>query len=447
MENTGLTPHKELHDFNKSATIDGEGFYPKPSWMLNESVFDTTWVIARTGHALAGNQNLSGNLTFARKVSHSELLTDKINQPLLKDVRNSLLYLNTKGKITRSERTGDILKTACHLILHANELQDLKSLNPIRSLTEISFEHIKSYLLSFKVERSDFDKCLDIILKRWNSKSEIDWDLLIQSTTLTNRQFESLKDKLIKYLGSHHEGFSAEAGYTPQYPNACVIEFDIDRDLAPKAKTISNEISKIHALYTARPSQKYKFRHAAQKLFSSGYTIFDEMVEPKKTPLMTVEIALHTLSSALHFARTYGPPLREYISSLHKAEKVLIDSNGARAHSNNFIEYQRVAFENTDIPDAFNDLNLIAWRHRGEFDPYQNDFSDGISVAIAIRLYIASVWILIASFSAARTTSLLTLRRDCFVQSPIDGLFDLILRIPKSSERWELEEIHRPIPG
>lgn len=446
MENTGLSPHKELHDPNKSATIDSMDCYPKPTWMLNESILDTTWVMGKTGHALEDNQNLTQHLSFAREVSHNELLTDKINQPLLEDVRNSLLYLNTKGKITRAGRTSDILRTACHLILHANELQGLKNQKPIRSLTEISFEHVKDYLLSFKVEKYDFDKCLDIILKRWNSKSEIDWDLLRSSITQTTRRFESLKNKLIKYLENHHEGFKSESGYTTQYPNAFLIEFDIDHNLVPKVKTISNEISKLHALYTARPSQKYKFRHAVQKLFSSGYTIFDEMVEPQKTPLMPVKTALHTLSSALHFARTYGPSFREYLSSLSKAEKALIDSNGVREQIYNLRKYQRIAFESTPIPAPLNDLNITSWHYENDLDLYKNDFSDGIPVGIAVRLYIASIWMLIASFSAARTTSLLTLRRSCFVQSPIDGLFDLILRIPKSSERWELEEVHRPIP-
>ena len=173
MENTGLPPYKELHDPNKSATMNKVDSYPKPSWMMNESVFDTTWVIAKTGYALEDNQNLTRNLTFAREVSHNELLTDKINKPLLEDVRNSLLYLNTKGKITRAERTGDILKTACHLIFHANELQKLKNQKPIRTLAEISFEHVKDYLLSFKVERLDFDKLLEIILNHWNSKGDI----------------------------------------------------------------------------------------------------------------------------------------------------------------------------------------------------------------------------------------------------------------------------------
>ncbi|RZQ53757.1 hypothetical protein C1E23_07780 [Pseudoalteromonas phenolica] len=446
MENTGLTPYKELYDSKQPNTLSDSDSYPKPTWMLNKSVFDTTWVMGKTGHSLEGNQNLTQAISFARPISQNELLTDKINQPFLEDIRNSLLYLNTKGKITRAERSADILRTACHLTLHANELQAQKKQNPIRSLMEISFDHVIDYLQSFKVERNDFDKCLNIILERWNSKDEIDWDLLKKSVMLTTRQFESLKDKLVKYLENHQEGFRPELGYIAQYPNACVNEFNIDHDLAPKAKTISNEISKIHSLYTARPSQKHKFRHNVQKLLSSGFTIFDELIEPEKTPLMPVQIALHTLSSALHFVRTYGPSLREYLSSLSKEEKALIDSNGVKKLVENLRGYQRMAFESTPIPSPLNDLNITSWHHNSELELYKNDFSDGIPVAVAVRIYIAAIWILIASFSAARTTSLLTLRRSCFVQSPIDGLFDLILRIPKTTERWELEEVHRPIP-
>ncbi len=69
-----------------------------------------------------------------------------------------------------------------------------------------------------------------------------------------------------------------------------------------------------------------------------------------------------------------------------------------------------------------------------------------MSVNMAIRLYTAAIWILIASFSAGRATSLRTLNRNCFVQSPVDGLFDIVMKIPKSSERLELEKVHRPIP-
>jgi len=448
MENTSLAAHKE-QDPEKLATIVETHCYPKPSWMLNESIFDTIWRVSITGFEVDYSKNLNHgrDVSFAFQVSHNELLTDKTNQPLLEDLRNSLLYLNVKGKITRPERIADVLICACYLILHENELRRLKGQNPIRSLAEISFEHTKDYLMSFKVEKHVFDKSLDIILRRWGSKSEIDWDLLKQSNTLTTRQLHSLKHKLTKHLDNNHQGFQpSTSGYSRQYANACGITFDIDYDLAPKNKTISNEISKLHALYTARPSQKYKFRHSVQDLFSSGATIFDEMVESRKTPLMPVKTALHTISSALHFARTYGPSLRTYLSLLSKAEKALIDSHGAKKSASHLREFQRAAFESTSMPAPLKDLRITNWSYDYDLVVFNNNFSNGIPVSVAVRLYTASIYILLASFSAARTKSLLTLRRSCFKQSPIDDLFDLALRIPKSSERWELEEVQRPIP-
>tara|TARA_R110001583_G_scaffold33071_1_gene112006 strand:- start:2900 stop:4900 length:2001 start_codon:yes stop_codon:yes gene_type:complete len=447
MEDTGLSPFKERHDPSILIPIDKDGIYPKPSWMLNESVLDTTWIVGKTGHPSKATYKRTAKISFDQEISSNELLTDRSNLALLEDIRNSLLYLSAKGKMTRPRRSFDVLLTACHLVFHANEMQDQINKPHIKILSEISFEHVKDYLLAFKVERHDFDKCLEIILDRYKSKGEIDWDSLKQSTGLVTRKFISLKDKLIKYLESHEKGFEREFSYNKKYPNACNTNFDIDRDLAPRIKTISNEISKIHTLHTSRPAQKYKFRHNVRDLFSSGSTIFSELVESEKTPLMPVNIALHTLSSALHFARNYGPPLRKYLSLLHKAERKIIASVTAKEHTKSFAEFQREAFENTPIPDALKDLNITSWRQESDTNElYTEDFGNNISIGTAIRIYIASIWILISSFTTGRATSINTLRRDCFVQSPIDGLYDLILRIPKSSERWELEEVQRPIP-
>lgn len=444
MERTGLSPHKELFDPNKSLHVDINGIYPKPTWMLNESVLDTTWEIGKTGHVLEAYKLEPRHINFSRQVSHCERLTDKINKNLLEDIRNSILYLCAKGKVTRAERANDILNSMCHLIFHANELQELSKSPPIRSLAEIRFNHVKSYLLSFKVETSEFNKTLAIV-QHCNSKRDVDWELLKSSSKLTTRQFESLKDRIVKYLERNKDKFHSDTGYIKKYPNACVNEFDVNYHLAPKIKTISNEISKINSIYIARPSQQYKFKHAVQRIFSNGNAIFDEMVQSEKTPIIPTHIAFHTLSSALHFAREYGPSLREYISSLSKAERDIISKCSHREQKSNFREHQRIAFENTPIPEPLKVLNINSWRHdEDKINTY--DFSNGVSVSLVIKLYIASIWILIASFSSARTTSIITLRRSCFVESPVDGLFDLVLRIPKSSERWELEEVNRPIP-
>ncbi|WP_219702210.1 hypothetical protein [Marinomonas lutimaris] len=445
MENTGLNPYKELYDPDDSGNIDEVDCYPKPTWMINESVFDTTWELSKTGYDIENfKKNNSRKLSFSKETSSNELLTDKINRPLLDDLRNSLLYLNTKGKISRPERAADILSTACHLIKHANELQELNKNKPIRSLAEISFNHLKSYLQAFKVERKVFESSLDFILKNYDYKNKIDWNSLKQLQKLTTRQLYSLKDKLTKHLDLEKRDLKLENRYIKLYPNACSIEFDIDQDLEPKAKTVSNEISKLHMLFVARPSQKYKFRHASQNLFSSGNNLFEEMVESNKTALIPVNIALHSISSALHFARSYGPALREYISALSETENELINSHCVKKHYNYLNKYQSIAYKKTPIPKSLKNLKIRAWRDGININI--NNLNNGISIQLAVKLYIASIWILIASVSSARSKSLLTLKRDCFKQSPIDGLFDLVLRIPKTSERWELEDVNRPIP-
>lgn len=448
MENTGMSPHKERHNPDQLADISEGYCYPKPSWMLNRKISDNTWILSKTGWDVDYNENLDfgTKLPFAKAVSHNELLTDKTNQPLLEDIRNSLLYLDVKGNISRPERISDILNTMCYLILHANELQNTRNQKPIRSLAEISFEHLKDYLLSFEVERFFFDKYLEFILSQWSSKAEIDWELLKESGSLTTRKLFSLKDKLLKYLEEHHEGFDSPNGYKKHYANACLHGFNIDYDLAPKFKTISNELSKLQALFTARAAQKYKFRHSPTDLFSNGSALFNEMVEPHQTPLMPAQTALHTISAALHFSRNYGPSLRKYFACLSKAEKGLLDSHGVRALIKSSIKFKRIAYENTPIPDALKELRITSWGYEYHNNLTEIDFGDGITLETAVKLYTASIWILLCSFTSARTKSLLTLMRNCFKQSPIDGLFDLVLRIPKSTERWELEEAHRPIP-
>ncbi|ENQ0858310.1 hypothetical protein ACYKVW_003780 [Klebsiella pneumoniae] len=446
MERTGLSPFKELYDLENAESLDEKECYPKPTWMLNGSVSDTTWQIGKTGHLIEHYKKSPKLICFSKKVSHNELLTDDINRILLDDIRNSILYLNTKGKITRPERSADILNSTCKLIFHVNELQSLKNLNPIRSLSEISFNHVKSYFLSFNVDKAVFDKTIDIVIKNWISISDVDWNLLKKHVDLTNREFESLKDKIVKHLKTNHIGFCDSARYIRKYPNAHSCEFDIDLNLSPKEKTISNEISKISALYTARPSQKYKFNHDIQRLFSSGKSIFDEMVESKKTPLMPVNIAFHTISSSIQFVRDYGSAIREYFSAFKKSEIKTISKHSKRKWKYNFRELQKEAFLNTDIPEPLKKLNINNLRNESGYSTSSCGPSKEISFSDLIKLYTAAIWILIASFSAARKSSILTLKRSCFVQSPLDGLFDIILRIPKSSERWELEEVNRPIP-
>ena len=424
--------------------------YPKPQWMVNESIYDTTWLLAKVGFDRdfhIKNREDADKLRFDREVSPGEYLTESKWKPLLTDIQNSILYLDVTGKITRPRRVRDILCTTAHLFLHVNELRSAANKPAAMSFDQIRLDELTHYLLSFNVSRDIFDSTLQIIMRRWKSKKEINWNMLKEESGLTTRAFNSLKHKLIHYLKANNDSFDSELSYKRAYKNANCREFDIDFDLFPKEKTISNEISKLECLYTSRTAQLYKFQHSPMSLFSSGRTIFESMLEPEKTPLMPVNISLHALSSALKFARKYGAPLRQYLTDLSKCEynKFLnlgISHSTSLRYSPELIKY---AFQNTPIPEALTELNITSWTSKGNKFDSINDHS-GMSACAAVILYTASIWILLASFTTGRTRSLQTLKRDCFQQSPIDELFDLVLKIPKSSERLELEELHRPIP-
>jgi hypothetical protein len=450
MKQTKLKPNKERVDPNDLLHITQTSSYPKPRWMLNDSVKDTVWLVPKVAIDIKfyeKNKGKASKIIFKKALSTTEHLTDTINHPLLIDIQNSLLYLDTTGQITRPKRVSDILKCATQVIQHANELRNTNNKPNIRSLAQIKFEEVQDYLLSFSVDKKLFSQTLENIIANNNSISEINWGLLKAELNITSRRFKSLRHKLRIYLKANKPEFIDTVSYHPEYPNANYKEFDIDTDLIPSEKTISNEISKLEALYTSRSAQKHKFQHSPMSLFSCGRTIFETMIESQKTPLMPVNVSLHTLSAALHFTRVYGVALREYSYNLYQTEVARIKELGiAVSTSKNFLSpIKKYAFENTLIPESLSSLHISSW---GDYEDilHPEDIKQSMSVSMAIRLYTAAIWIQLASFTAGRLTSLQTLKRNCFKQSPVDGLFDLMLRIPKTSERTELEDVYRPIP-
>jgi hypothetical protein len=173
------------------------------------------------------------------------------------------------------------------------------------------------------------------------------------------------------------------------------------------------------------------------------------MITSEKTPLIPVNIALHALSKALFFVKNYGPSIQELVKELSISEKVSINTLGITPSqvARNTSKIKSHAFNHTKIPTSLSDLNITSWETEGSFENIKHDqLRKELSVGAVILLYVASMWIILASFTAGRKLSLTNLKRNCFQQSPIDGLFDIIMRIPKSSERFELEDTYRPIP-
>lgn len=427
------------------------GQYPKPRWMLNDSIEDNEWHIARNGFDIPSSPPYKREsyriLSFHKEIALGELLTNAQNSELLHDLKISFLYLSFSGAVSRPQRFLEILNSIISLIRHANELRDNKDKPIIRQLKMISLIDTKNYLKSFNVSNEHFSHVLKISSRYHNNLSEKDWQKIQSELSITTREVVSLKSKLKIYLSSKNKNKASH--YISEYLNASKPFFDIEIDLKPKEKTISNEILKLELLYTSRVIQKHSFNHSPRELFSDGHSIVDGLNSPKKTELIPAHIALHAMSNALYFVRKFGSELRCYLNTLWTAEENAIHT--LQISPSQIIRNTKVirkhAFANTPMPDALKELKITTWEYPEAFEKLSHNWiRNNLSVESAILLYVASIWILLASFTAGRRQSLNTLKRNCFHLSPIDGLFDITLRIPKSSERLELEDVHRPIP-
>jgi len=438
---------KELLGHTEEDKVIAQGDFPKPRWMINSSVKDDVWTLARTGFPFS-NEDSSGKtdrLSFHRLIAPGVYLTDSRYTTLKNDIRNSILYLNLIGRITRPLRSRAILITATNLALHANESRKKNNSPLIINLSEITINDIKDYLLSFNVTQTEFDACLNIIHGSYTKKSDVDWEYIQNRLAVTTRKLKSIKHKVTTYLAKNNVPFRSFIWEKREHFQASLD--NVHFSLAPKEKTISNTISQIESLYVAKRAQKYKFRNSVMTIFSSGRAVLKTMMEPEKTQLIPVDIALHSLSNSLNFVRRFGPGLREYTSNLMSNEQNLISHYSYTGDTSSHLlkKLQDELFSTTNQPSSLKNLNIISVRDLNYGKPCRK-WKDGLGFGQAISLYCAAMWIILASFSAGRSTSLRSLRRDCFICSPIDGLFDIKIRIPKSSERFDLEEVYRPIP-
>jgi len=85
MKNFNFSPKRELVDYIEAVNIIEDKNYPKPRWMLNNSVDDEVWILAKTAFpaTIPGEDPQSvDKLEFKRSVSYGEYLTDPLWPPL-----------------------------------------------------------------------------------------------------------------------------------------------------------------------------------------------------------------------------------------------------------------------------------------------------------------------------------------------------------------------------
>lgn len=260
------------------------GTYPKPRWMLNDSIEEDEWRIARSGFDIPSSppykRESYRTLSFHKEIAPGELLTNEKNSELLCDIKSSFLYLSLTDSVSRPQSFLETFNSIISLIRHANELRIRKNKQIIRNLKKISFFDIDDYLKSFRVNEKHFSYVLKESSLHHNNLSKMDWDKIRIELSITTRQAITLKSKLKSYVNKIRKNKASH--YTSEYPDASKHIFDFEIDLNPKQKTISNEISKLELLYTSRIIQKHSFNHSPRELFANGTSILDSLTPPKK---------------------------------------------------------------------------------------------------------------------------------------------------------------------
>ncbi|WP_417310911.1 hypothetical protein [Devosia sp.] len=416
-----------------------------PRWMINHSLDDDVWIVAKTG--FDKDHNKSVKLYFKKLLSKNELLTQNENFEILNDIKLSLIYLIDHENINRPSRLNDILIATIHLIKNANEEREKKNKPLIRNLSMISFEDITDYLRGFQIDKEKFNSAYELIRKQ--NFHEIKWKEVTKIFFYKTRYQLTLENKLKSLLRREQKLKNKASHYNSEYENANISDFDIDEDLSPNEKTISNEISKISCLWRSRPVQKYQFQHNIYELISDGKMIFLQTTPSKKTRTIPLNVAIHNISHSIEFIRKYAEGLRTLLNNYKRQEKKTIKELEIYPSESvkNTTLIKETTFKNIAIPESLKELNITSWGHEGVFENLTpKHHREELSFGSCILLYTASIWILISSFTALRSLSLETLKRNCFQISPIDGLFDIVAKLPKRSELFELEEVYRPIP-
>lgn len=454
---------KELTSLDDITTILKNKRFPRPRWLINSDIEDNIWYVSQVGVDIdffKQNTTHCNKINFKRKISPIDNLTDKGFGELLTDLKNTILYLDLTGKVSRPLRAANVLRTACHLMVHANELRLISNKPLISKLEQIKINDVKDYLECFAISESLLTEAINHVVKENPiNTSYIDFELLKNKLNIkTTRTLYTLKDKIKKYIKQKSNTFGnidityeykSTAHSASECENANIEAKEFKYYLYPSEKIISNTISHLNALYQAKQAQKHAFNIDVYNIFHNGESIFEFINSSNKTNLIPSSIYLHLVSSAFKFVHNYGSAIHDYFNNLCINESRLIKESGylkstliARLTSDRF---SNQIFDVTPIPKELIPLNLIG------ISKYRNT-ETGVSarrhmyLAKAIELYTASMYILIASFTGARVTSIITAKRNCFQQSPIDDLFDIKIRIPKSSKIPDLIDTFRPIP-
>lgn len=412
-----------------------------PDWVHPLST-NSEWYVPKTGHKVEPIQKPTtrkyATIKFDYEFCNNSQATDSTWSLLLRDVKSSAIALIESSTSKRPYTIVDFVRTTFEIIDHVLELRLRTSSAPrIITLSDISISDIKSYFESHDLELMGINiPALDAKLGSTSRNRE---NITVAIATMSIPPIT--RKILIQKLKNDSTGANRE------YSSACTMD---DAEQGLSISTIQNKCTNLSYLHLTKEYQEYQLKVGNYEIIDAFNTVSNGFSERNQTPLMPTSIAFHYISHAIKFHRDYAPHLRKYIQNLenHYENNILSKYAKSTIKSNVHIFKQRT-FDAIPVPEELKPLNIKTYgkcaSSRGPLKCY-SAFRYHISTDELIDFYAITTQILIHTFTACRLRSASLLDRDCLTLSKMDGLWDIKMKIPKTSSSNELEIIKRPIP-
>ncbi len=428
----------KIHDWEAKSTSPTD----LPDWVHPQSTA-SEWFVPKTGFKVDPTQapvsSKYAKVNFNYKFCDNTHATDLIWNLLSKDLKSSAIALIESSNSKRPNALVGFIRTAFEVIDHVLEPKITSSPVPrIITLSDITTGHIKSFL-----------EAHDLVAMGINV-SALNADL---GSTIRNRENISYKiasmdiPSITRKILIQKLKDSNAAASEREFDSACDLD---DSEHSLSISTIQNKCTDLSYLHATKEYQAYRFEIGKHEITDILNDVSEGFITKNQTPLMPINIAFHYISHAIKFHRDYAPNLRKYIQDLdnYYTSNILSKYAESTIKSNVHI-FKRQVLEAVPMPEELKRLNIQTYGRcsfaRGKHESHAA-LRDHISTNELISFYAITTRILIHTFTACRLLSASLLDRDCLTLSKMDGLWDIKLKIPKSSSSNDLEIIKRPLP-
>ncbi|WP_062382810.1 hypothetical protein [Pseudomonas abietaniphila] len=414
-----------------------------PSW-IHPASSAMEWYVPKTGTKVAPSDDPRTTkyvkISFDYELFDESSTADLVWNLFIRDLQASAIALIESSKSKRPYALVHFVRAAFEIADHVYEARHRSSkAAKIVTLADITLDDIKTFL-----------EAHDLTLMGINLK-ELDLKLGSASRGVKNvvpliseMQIPAITKKiLIQKLKRNNLDNYREF--------TCTYTADEDDDAdSLSVSTIKNKCTNLTYLHTTKECQIHQFEVGAHEISDAFNSISGSFIEKNQTPLMPANIAFHYISNAIIFHRDYASHIRKYINQLDEYyNKEIIAKYAASTIKSNVHTFKKQTLDAVPVPKALRHLNIKTYgqcgRSRGGID-CNSIMRDHISTDELIDFYAITTRILIHTFSACRVLSASLLDSNCLTVSKLDGLWDLKLKIPKTSNSHELETIKRPIP-